>query len=84
MGADPALKRDRRVEATVLEELPQGKFRVELPGGQRLLAHPAGATAKNFVRLLPGDRVEVDVAPHDGPRGRIVRKVFPGRPHGGG
>lgn len=84
MGADPALKRDRRVEGTVLEELPQGKFRVELPGGQRLLAHPAGGTVRNFVRLLPGDCVEVEVAPHDATRGRIVRKVFSGRPHGGG
>ncbi|MBI1786406.1 MAG: translation initiation factor IF-1 [Acidobacteria bacterium] len=57
-----------------MEELPQGKYRVELDNRQQVLAHPVGMVKRNFVRLLPGDRVEVELTPHDWTRGRIVKK----------
>ncbi|MDQ6665259.1 MAG: translation initiation factor IF-1 [Acidobacteriota bacterium] len=63
------------VEARVLEELPSLMFRVELDNRQTILAHAAGEKQKNFVRLLPGDRVEVDLSPHDATRGRITKKL---------
>lgn len=65
----------RLVQATVLEELPSAVYRVELETKQQVLAHAAGMVKRNFVRLLPGDRVEVELAPHDYTRGRITRKV---------
>ena len=58
--------------ATVLEELPNGLYRVELETKQRVLAHPVGAVKRNFVRLRPGDQVRVELSPHDWTRGRIV------------
>lgn len=65
------------VEARVLEELPSLVFRVELENRQTVLAHAAGEKLKNFMRLLPGDRVEVDLSVYDATRGRIVRKLEP-------
>jgi translation initiation factor IF-1 len=65
-----------KVEATVLEELPSAMYRVETADKQVLLAHAAGQKERNFVRLLPGDRVEVEISPHDKTRGRILKKVF--------
>ena len=59
----------------MLEELPNGMLRVELENKDLVLAHPAGEKARNFVRLLPGDRVEVVLAPRDPTRGRITRKL---------
>ena len=65
-----------KTTARVLEELPSLMYRVELEKGRRkVLAHAAGSAERNFVRLLPGDRVEVEVAPRDRTRGRIVRKI---------
>ena len=66
---------DQTVSATVMEELPRGMYRVKLEKGQEVLAHPAAGTTRNFVRLLPGDRVEVALAPRDFIRARIVKKV---------
>jgi translation initiation factor IF-1 len=66
---------DQAVEARVIEEMPNGVFRVELDNKDQALAHPAGEQAKNFVRLLPGDRVEVVLTPSDPARGRITRKL---------
>ena len=66
---------DKAVRATVLEEMPSGLYRVELENKQKVLAHPMGAKRKNFVRLLPGDRVEVELTPHDWTRGRILKKI---------
>jgi translation initiation factor IF-1 len=60
------------VEAIVVELLPHLGVRVKLENEQRVLAHAAGATVKNFVRLRPGDRVKVAISPHDPTRGRIV------------
>jgi translation initiation factor IF-1 len=55
--------------------MPNGIFRVELENRNLVLAHPSAEQVKNFVRLLPGDRVEVVLAPHDLTRGRITRKL---------
>lgn len=71
MGTDKALT----VRATVAEERPAAIYAVVLEGGQRVLAHLAGAVERNFVRLVPGDRVEVELTPHDPARGRITRKI---------
>jgi translation initiation factor IF-1 len=66
---------DQTVTARILEEMPNGVFRVELENRDVALAHPAGQKSRNFVRLLPGDRVEVALTPHDLTRGRITRKL---------
>lgn len=65
----------RLVAATVVEELPSAVYRVELETKRQVLAHAVGAVKRNWVRLLPGDRVEVELMPHDYTRGRITRKV---------
>ena len=59
-------------EATVLELMPNGMVRLELASRQQVLAHPAGVREKNFTRLRPGDRVQVEVSPLDPGRGRIT------------
>jgi translation initiation factor IF-1 len=60
------------VTATVLEELPSGLYKVEIENKQQVLAHPVGSVKRNFVRLRPGDRVQVELSPQDFTRGRIV------------
>jgi len=60
------------VTATVLEALPNAMFRVELDNGHRVLAHISGKMRKNFIRILPGDKVAVELSPYDLTRGRIV------------
>ena len=60
------------VEGTVLEPLPNAMFRVELDSGHRVLAHVSGKMRKFFIRILPGDRVTVDLSPYDLTRGRIT------------
>jgi translation initiation factor IF-1 len=67
--------RERLVEATVIEELPSLVYRLELSNKAKVLAHAAGNSQRNWVRLLPGDRVEVEFAEHDLTRGRIVKKI---------
>ena len=66
---------DQTVTAKVLEQMPNGVYRVELENRDVALAHPTGEKSRNFVRLLPGDRVEVVLATHDLTRGRITRKL---------
>jgi translation initiation factor IF-1 len=63
-----------QVIGTVLEELPSAMYRVELENKQHVLAHAVGTVKRNFVRLLPGDRVWVELSPRDWTRGRITRK----------
>ena len=58
-----------------MEELPQLVFRVDLGKGRQVLAHAAGMTERNFVRLLPGDKVEVELAQADQTRARILKKL---------
>ncbi|HEY8498166.1 MAG TPA: translation initiation factor IF-1 [Limnochordales bacterium] len=60
------------VEGTVIEPLPNAMFRVELENGHRVLAHISGKMRMNFIRILPGDRVTVQLSPYDLTRGRIV------------
>ena len=64
-----------RAEATVKEALPNTTFRVELPGGQKILAHISEPLRLHFVRILPGDRVSLEVSPHNLSRGRIVSRL---------
>jgi len=58
--------------ATVIEHLPNAMFKVELENGHQVLAHISGKMRKNFIRILPGDRVSVELSPYDLNRGRIV------------
>jgi len=60
------------VEGTVVEPLPNAMFRVELDNGHRVLAHVSGKMRMNFIRILPGDRVKVELSPYDLTRGRIT------------
>lgn len=60
------------VEGTVIEPLPNAMFTVELANGHRVLAHVSGKIRMNFIRILPGDRVTVELSPYDLSRGRIT------------
>ena len=70
LGADPAVIMP---EAEVVELLPNATYRLKLENEQEVTAHAAGAAQTNFVRLRPGDRVEVELSPHDRGRGRITK-----------
>ena len=64
------------VEATVVEPLPNAMFRVELDNNKhQVLAHISGKMRKHFIRILPGDRVLVELSPYDLTRGRIVYRL---------
>ena len=71
MGANQAVT----VNATVVEERPSAIYAVVLENQRQVLAHLVGTVQRNFVRLVPGDRVEVVLAPDDPTRGRIVKKL---------
>ncbi|MBI4559861.1 MAG: translation initiation factor IF-1 [Candidatus Hydrogenedentes bacterium] len=60
------------VEGTVIEPLPNAMFRVELKNGHKVLAHISGKMRMNFIRILPGDRVKLEMSPYDLTRGRIT------------
>ncbi len=61
-----------QVEGTVLEPLPNTMFRVELDNGHKVLAHISGKMRMHYIRILPGDRVIVELSPYDLTRGRIT------------
>ena len=61
-----------QVEATVVEALPNAMFRVEMENGHKVLAHVAGKMRMHFIRILPGDKVTVELSPYDLTRGRIT------------
>jgi len=63
------------VNASVIEERPNAVYVVALDNRQKVLAHLVGAVERNFVRLVPGDRVEVELSPADPGRGRITKKL---------
>jgi len=63
------------VTATVVEPLPNAMFRVELENGHKVLAHISGKMRKHFIRILPGDRVKVELSPYDLDRGRITYRL---------
>lgn len=60
------------IEGKVVESLPNAMFRVELPNGHRILAHISGKMRMNYIRILPGDSVTVEMSPYDLERGRIT------------
>ena len=64
-----------RVEAVVKEALPNATFRVELENGHQLLAHVSGKMRMHFIRILPGDKVTVEMSPYDLEKGRIVYRT---------
>ncbi len=61
-----------KIEGVIREALPNATFLVELENGHRLLAHVSGKIRMNFIRILPGDKVTVEVSPYDLAKGRIV------------
>jgi translation initiation factor IF-1 len=60
------------VEGTVIEPLPNAMFKVELENGHKILAHVSGKIRMHFIRILPGDKVTVELSPYDLTRGRIT------------
>lgn len=60
------------VEGTVIEALPNAMFQVELENGHKVLAHISGKLRMNFIRILPGDKVTLELSPYDLTRGRIT------------
>ena len=68
MAKEEAIK----VEGTVVETLPNAMFRVELEGGHRVLAHISGKMRMHYIKILPGDKVSVELSPYDLGRGRII------------
>jgi translation initiation factor IF-1 len=61
-----------QVEGKVLETLPNAMFRVELPNGHKVLAHISGKMRMHYIKILPGDKVMVELSPYDLSRGRIT------------
>jgi translation initiation factor IF-1 len=59
-------------QGTICEVLPNTMFRVLLPNGERVLAHISGKMRKNFIRIVPGDKVEIAISPYDMSKGRII------------
>ena len=69
---------DRRaitVEGVVREALPYAQYRVEIEGQRQIVAHAPGGAGRNFIRVLIGDRVRMELSPRDVTRGRIVQKI---------
>ena len=63
------------VEGTVIEALPNAVFRVELPNGHEVLAHISGKIRMHYIRILPGDKVLIELSPYDLTRGRITYRL---------
>jgi len=63
------------VEGTVIEPLPNAMFRVELASGHKVLAHISGKMRMHYIKILPGDKVIVELSPYDLNRGRIIYRV---------
>ena len=70
-----AKKEAIEVEGTVIEPLPNGMFRVELANGHRVLAHISGKIRLHYIKILPGDRVLIELSPYDLGRGRITYRL---------
>lgn len=62
-------------EGTIIESMPNAMFRVKLENDHEILAHISGKIRKNFIRILPGDRVKVEMTPYDLSRGRITFRL---------
>ena len=63
------------LEGTIIESMPSAMFRVKLENDHEILAHISGKIRKNFIRILPGDRVKVEMTPYDLSRGRITFRL---------
>ena len=63
------------IEGTIIESMPNAMFRVKLENDHEILAHISGKIRKNFIRILPGDRVKVEMTPYDLTRGRITFRL---------
>jgi translation initiation factor IF-1 len=73
---EPVAKEEAlEVEGTVVEPLPNAMFRVELENGHRILAHISGKMRMHFIKILPGDKVTVELSPYDLTRGRITYRA---------
>ena len=72
MGRDESIQ----VQGVVIETLPNAEFRVELKNGHRVLGHISGKMRRNFIRILSGDEVTIELSPYDLDRGRIVYKAL--------
>lgn len=70
-----AKKEKIEVEGKVIERLPNTMFRVELANGHRILAHISGRMRKHYIKILPGDRVLVELSPYDLSRGRVTYRL---------
>lgn len=68
MAKEEAIK----VDGTIVETLPNASFRVELENGHKVLAHISGKMRMHFIKILPGDKVTVELSPYDLTRGRII------------
>ena len=64
-----------QVEGVIVESLPNAMFRVELANQHKVLAHVSGKMRMNFIRILPGDKVMLELSPYDLTRGRIIYRV---------
>ncbi len=63
------------IEGTIIESMPNAMFRVKLENDHEILAHISGKIRKNFIRILPGDRVKVEMTPYDLTKGRITFRL---------
>ena len=75
MASKPPSKDVSEVEGTVAEALPNAMFKVDLQNGHSVLAHISGKMRMNYIRVVPGDKVLVELSPNDLKRGRITRRV---------
>ena len=75
MASKPPSKDVIEVEGQVAEALPNAMFKVELQNGHSVLAHISGKMRMNYIRVVPGDKVLVELSPYDLKRGRITRRV---------
>ncbi len=72
----PAMEKEIvKFEGEVLESLPNATFKVELENGHEILAHISGRMRVNYIKLLPGDKVMVEMSPYDLTKGRIIRRL---------
>jgi translation initiation factor IF-1 len=78
LGFDQAVTEGASEEAVVVELLPSAVYRLKLANEEVVVAHAASAATVNFVRVRPGDRVRVELSPHDRTRGRIVELLTKG------
>jgi translation initiation factor IF-1 len=78
-GAGMAKEEAIEVEGTIVEPLPNAMFRVELDNGHKVLAHISGKMRMHFIKILPGDRVTIELSPYDLSRGRVTFRAKGGK-----